>query len=694
VLKQAAVLGRSIDPRVLRLATELEEDRLLTALEDAERAQLITPSENGQGSAFLFAHALIPSTLVEGLRIVERRRLHQRAAAAVEQIDPDASGRLAHHYLESGQQARGIEHLLRAGNEARLMHAHQEAIRCYRQAIDHFLGSGDHRSAGSALFRLALAYHNAFEFEAARTTYDQAFASLQRAASARSTGAIQASPHPLRLASGNPVTLDPSLSGDIRSNLLVHQLFSGLVEERPDAGLVPDIASSWEVTEGGTKYLFHLRPDARWSDGEPVLSTDFVYAWRRCLEPGAGSPLASLLYDIKGAKAFHEGRLSDEDRLGIRAPDPHSLIVELDQPANYFLSILSTPTAFPLPLRAIEAHGEAWTEPEHIVTNGPFRLRSWTKGESMSLERWRGYSGEFSGNVDRLDLRLYEGSADHLLAVYEANQLDALTLTEMTSDQHEAARQRLADQYVSIPVLSTSFVIFDNRRPPFADRRVRLAFAQAVDRERLADVALRGHQFPAKGSFVPPGIPGHFDDVVVRHDPDNSRQLLARAGFPGGTSFPIIDTFAPMEFSEVFGANELSRQWEEELGVRINVKEIPWTEFVTRMRDDPPRLGFGGWWADYPDPYNFLHLAGFGGYIVTSWHDDQYESLVQRGKMTSELEDRLDCYRRAEAILAEELPLFPVLHGRMHFLIKPWVSSFPTSPSRYWFFKDVVIEPH
>jgi oligopeptide transport system substrate-binding protein len=481
---------------------------------------------------------------------------------------------------------------------------------------------------------------------------------------------------------------------DLLSHGVIYQLFSGLVEERPDTGIVPDIAASWEVSDGGKKYVFHLRRDARWSDGEAVRAEDFAYAWKRCLEPGGGSRLAPLLYGIKGARPYHQGGLPDEGELGIHTPDPHTLLVELDSPANYFLSILSTPVSFPVPRKAIEAHGEAWTEPGHILTNGPFRLGSWVKGKSMSLERWSGYHGAFPGNAEKLEIALHQGGASSMLTEYENDRLDVLTLTDTPIEQHESARQRFAGEYVSIPVLSTWFVLFDFGRPPFDDRRVRMAFAQAADRELIADVALRGLQFPATGSLVPPGMPGHFREVVLPYDAGAARRLLADAGFPAGKGFPALSLRAPAYLMASNMADSLARQWRETLGIPVGVEVLDLQSYMASLEEDPPQLSLGDWWADYPDPYNFLYMEWISWWLGNPWQNERYDRLVQDARGTTDREKRLEYYHQAEQILAAEAPLFPLLYGRMHFLLKPWISSFPTSPMRYWFYKDVVIDPH
>jgi oligopeptide transport system substrate-binding protein len=172
---------------------------------------------------------------------------------------------------------------------------------------------------------------------------------------------------------------------DHPSAVLQDQLYSGLLEVSPDMSVVPHAARSWEVLEGGRKYVFHLRDDVVWSDGVQVKATDFEYAWRRVLEPDRWWPAANQIYDIKGAQAYHHGEADDPGQLGVRALDDLTLVVELEGPASYFPYLLAFSPMLPVPRHVIEVHGEAWAEPENIVTNGPFRLSSWERGKHMIL---------------------------------------------------------------------------------------------------------------------------------------------------------------------------------------------------------------------------------------------------------------------------------------------------------------------
>jgi ABC-type oligopeptide transport system substrate-binding subunit len=693
VLKQAAVLGREIELGALSLALDADEETVLSALEDAERAQLVERTRRAPRTNWVFAHPLIPRTLMEGLRIVEHRQLHRKAASALAKKHPEAFGRLASHFLQAGELEQGIEHLMQAGNAARLLHAHQEAISCYLQAVDYYLQEGNYRRASSVQFRLALTYHNAFEFDNARKSYDKAFALLQQASVGAKAASSPPALHPLRLACPRPSTLDSTRSFDTASDLVIQQLFSGLVEERPDVGLVPDIAESWEVSNGGTKYVFRLRPDARWTDGQPVGSDDFICAWKRILDPQGGSRSVSLFYDIRGAKSYHEGELADEGRLGLHAPDPQTLVVELETPINYFLSILATPQASPVPRHVVDQFGDAWVRADHLVTNGPYRLREWVEDESMYLERWEGYPGTFTGNAERLDVRLHSAAGSGLTAAYHEDQLDILTLTDLSIEEHEIARHRHAGEYVSIPVLSSWVVFFDQSRQPFDDPRIRRAFLLATDQEAIADVSVHGLLFPAAGSVVPPGIPGYSRDQASRPDTTTARRLLADSGYPDGHGLPGISFLAPTYQMGVTVARALSAQWKETLAVNVSVQQMEFQAWVGGIQSDQHEITLVPMWASFPDPFSFLDLSETL-WLGNTWRESRYEALVQEGRRATDLDKRLECYRDAQRILADQAPFFPILHGRMHFLLKPWVSRFPTSPMRYWFFKDVVIDPH
>jgi oligopeptide transport system substrate-binding protein len=373
----------------------------------------------------------------------------------------------------------------------------------------------------------------------------------------------------------------------------------------------------------------------------------------------------------------------------VRALDEVTLVVELEGPTGYFLHLLTQNTTYPVPRHVVEAHGEAWTEPGNIVTNGPFRLEAWQRGESMVLARNPEYYGRFRGNLQRVELSLLADPSARL-EMYEANGSDILDITYFPTAELDHARKRHAGEYVSLPWLRTTYVGFDVRRSPFDDPRLRRAFVLATDRETLADVVLRGQDSPATGGFVPPGMPGYSAGISLPYNPEQARQLLAEAGYPGGFGFPVVDALmGPGRESQ---GGYLQAQWRKNLGVEITWEIIELGTYL-RLERELPAVFLLAWGADYPDPDSFLRVF-FRWYDPEWWRNEAYDRLVEEARRVMDQGERMRLYGQADRILVEEAAIMPLTYRRLHLLVKPWVKKFPVSPVKWWFWKDVIIEPH
>jgi oligopeptide transport system substrate-binding protein len=693
LLNQAAVLGREFEFETLVVAAESDEDAVIGALEEAERAQLIEErSENGR-IILAFSHALIPSTLVEGLRILQRRQLHRRAAAALEERDPENYTAIGTHLLEAGKTEEGVDYLLLAGDQARSLFAHQEAINHYLQALDYAKETEDYGRAARTLMKLGIAYHNAFQFEESRQAYEQGFIYWQRASKGRTREDLPTAPHALRVASIPPPTLDPGYVDDNASGLFVNQLFSGLIELAPDMSVVPDVARSWDVLDEGREYHFHLREDVRWSDDTPVTAADFEFAWKRALDPDLGSPAGKYLLDIRGAAEYSRTGGSAEE-VGISAPDDHTLIVELERPTGYFLQLLEVGAFQPVPKHAVETYGEHWTDPDKIVTNGPFLLRTWDN-KGVALKRYSAYHGRFEGNVTEIKLNFLRESDDkgYLYRLYDENQIDVQFLFDLSPEDQDRSRQSHADDYLTTPVFANFYLGFDVSRPPFDDLRVRRAFAHAIDREALAEVSLRGYYAPASDSMVPPGLPGHNPEVVNSFDPVTSKRLLDDAGYADASTFPEIECLSSDYSMPGFVSQYLETHWQQYLGVSAEWRSLEWSSYLKRLMEKLPNVWLMGWGADYPDPDCFLRLAIMDR-SATVWRNEEFFELVEQARRSLDHAERMQLYEQAQKLLSEEIPLFPLLYHRGHLLLKPWITEYPMSPMRWDYWNDVVIEPH
>jgi ABC-type oligopeptide transport system substrate-binding subunit len=373
----------------------------------------------------------------------------------------------------------------------------------------------------------------------------------------------------------------------------------------------------------------------------------------------------------------------------VQAVDQGTLSVELEAPTSYFPLLLATATAFPVPRHVVDAHGEDWTRAENIVANGPFDLEVCQPGKSMTLTRNLHFRGPFAGNVQRVEL--FTGlDSPEAQSLYQSDGLDVLPLWLRPGPEMDRVRQRHADDYLSGPSLCTHYIGFDVSRPPFNDHRVRRAFVLATDKEALVNTVMGGYVFPATGGFVPPGLPGHSPEIGLPYHPDQARQLLAQAGYPQGRGFPAVEGLTILGTEPMVAY--LTAQWYENLGVNVTWQTINVATMISRVNKAPPQILRNAWFADYPDPDNFLRTAWIRRQV--RWQNTAYESLVAQAQRATDQGERIDLYRHADKILIEEAAIMPYLYEREHLLVKPWVSRYPMSPMNQWFWKDVIIEPH
>jgi ABC-type oligopeptide transport system substrate-binding subunit/DNA-binding SARP family transcriptional activator len=694
VLHVAAVLGREFDLELLNAVWKRGEEATLEVLDALLRRRFIREGSGAMGRDYAFHHHKIREVVYAGIPSRRRQRLHARAGKAMETVYASdievVAGELAFHFTQGRQVgkelvSKAVRYLLLAGDQARLTYAHREAIEYYTQALALQKEQGEYESAGRTLMKLGLAHHTRFEFAQARKAFDEGFAHWQQAGKQEPLVSRPAAPHALRIRWRSPYTLDPAMCGDYVSSMVINQMFSGLVSTAPDLDVVPEVAQRWEISEGGRSYRFHLRPDARWSDGTPLTAHDFEFAWKRALDPAVSTDPSDLLA-IKGAQAFYRKESADADCVGVWAIDDWTLDVELEEPVSHFLYLLANVDACPVPRHVVEAHGAAWARADTIVGNGPFRLEAWDSGECMTLVRNRLYAGTCRGNVDRVVLYFPEDLSVPLER-YRQGDLDVLTLTDASVHEGDRIRRQFAAEYVSAPWLFTIYLGFVTSQPPFDDVRVRQALALGVNREELTNVVLRGMYTPGTGGWIPAGMPGHSSQIGLPYDPVQARQLTEAAGSAlstlDGLTVPPIDPLI---------TQYLQAQWQENLGIQVTWKVADWPQFQERLQQAPPHMYILAGFASEPDPGGFV-AADFVR-EGTRWANEAYGSLIEKARQVLDQGERLALLRKADQVLVREAPIVPLFYGRQHVLVKPWVSTFPISPLNRWYCKDTILEPH
>jgi ABC-type oligopeptide transport system substrate-binding subunit/class 3 adenylate cyclase len=692
VLQMASVIGRLFLYRVLEAIAE-EERRLDEHLLTLQREEMIRERARIPELEYIFKHELTREAAYSGLLKKERRAFHRQVAEALERLFPERIdeqlGLLAHHWERAEDAEKATEYLLRAGDQARLVYAHQEAIDFYQRTLHFLEGDEDPERAARTWMKLGMTYHTAFDFRHSREAYDKGFSLWQQAGHVPLT--VGVAPHALRVQASEPISLDPSDIRDGDSAAIIGQLFSALVQFTAELDVLPDAARSWEILDSGLTYVFHLREGVLWSDGQPVTAHDFVCSIHRSLEQARRTGADVLWVDIKGVKAFLQGELVDVAQVGVLAHDDRSLVIELEEPASHILQQLTQ--AYAVPRHAVAKYGEAWTDAGSIVTNGPFRLQAREPGRLLVLERNAGYGGRFPGNVQRIEVHIRpEDPAKHLDA-YERGELDATDMNPLLPPDIARARHKHAADYVSAPAPAVYFIGFDLTRPPFDDVRVRRAFALSVDREFVTRRA-EDYVPPATGGVIPPGMPGHSADIALPHDPQAGRALLAEAGYGagGGLGFPRVEVCYPtyQAISEV--VEHFVSQWQEQLGVQVFCESMEWQVYLQRVAESMPHLWYGAWVADYPDPDTFLRvgLASFR----RGWPAQPYEQLLEAARRITDQPQRLQLHRQADRMVIEQAVVLPFAYGTRHCLVKPWVKRYPLFYIGAPLWKRVVIEPH
>jgi len=652
------------------------------------REDIAGPLRGQSLTRYRFGHALFQSFIHDRIGRGARAHAHGLVAAELEALHSDdlepVVPQLADHFAQAGDVDRAVPYLIQTGDRARWLQAHDVAVAAYGRAVELLRERGDTERLAGALMRIGLTYQTSFDHVGAQRAFDEAFALRPAADDSRSGGAVGSAT--LRLAAVEPVWLDPHLNAT--SSDVNQLLFSGLVQYDAGANIVPDVAERWDISSDGRRYTFRLRDDVIWSDGVLVTAHDFVFAYRRAFDPATDVELADiLLLPVAGARDVFEGR-APARRVAVDAVDDRTLVFELAEPTSYFMYNLAHSTLVPLPRHLVQAHGSAWCRPETIVSNGAFRLETWEPGRGMTLKRNPRYHGPVSGNVQHVSLKFtarFDSSHEQL---YQADEIDVLALSLGTdAGVIDRLRRRIPHEHVIRPASAIRFYWLDPDTPPLDDRRVRQAMAMALDRDLLA--AKAGSQMvAAKGGLVPPGIPGHVPGIAMPYDPDRAAQLIAEV--VGGDIPPL--TIIGLDWGEPF-MQHLVDQWRA-VGLPVEI-QLCRSHFDREMAWDGtsgPRVGLLGWVADYPDPDNFLRVAVNG--FIPSWRHGRYESVLEKAALTSDLAGRLDLYRMAELILAEEAVLVPLLYQAEHLMVKPWVTVLPSLPLLYAGLKDVIIGLH
>ena len=492
----------------------------------------------------------------------------------------------------------------------------------------------------------------------------------------------------------DPETIDPALNSAVDGgNMLLHS-FECLLAVDQNGQLAPGQAESWETSEDGLTWTFHLRDGLKWSDGSDLTANDFVYSWKRVCDPMVAAPYAeTVLSMVEGYDKAIEG---DLDALQVAATDNNTLVVTLSAPCSYFGSLAAFATLSPVQQATVEANGDAWaTKAETYISNGPFYVSDWVPGSYIMMTKNPYYWNADAIKLDGIKWNLIEDSN----AAYSAYQTGEVLMIKDVPTEEIPSLKENADFYVD-PIIGTYYLSMNIDREPFNNADVRKALSLAIDRDYVANTLMQGTYSPA-GNLMGPGWidtdgkqfkdnanggKEYIDTTNYEADLEEAKQLLADAGYPNGEGFPTITYSTNDAGYHKVVAEYLQQAWAE-LGIDLQVDIVEWASFTPMRRNGDYDVARNGWVGDYSDPSNMLDLFySTNGNNDGKFNNADYDAAMELSRTTLDAAERSTALHNAEDILMEEAGCIPVAYYNDFWLQSDKITGSWHSPYGYWYF--------
>ncbi len=500
----------------------------------------------------------------------------------------------------------------------------------------------------------------------------------------------------------SPETIDPALNSAVDgANMIIHA-FEGLLKFDKNNDVTAGLAESYEVSDDGITWTFHLRDGLKWSDGSDLSADDFVYSWKRVADPMTAAPYGyDLLNCVKGYEEASEGNL---DALAVSAPDKNTFVVELKSPCVYFDKICAFAVMVPVQQATVEANGESWSvNPDTYVTDGPYYMTEYTDGLQIVFEKNPYYWDAANVTFDTIVWHLIEDSN----AAYSAYQNNEIDMIKDVPTEEIPSLEGSSEFYID-PIMGTYYVTFNTKKAPFDDAKVREALSLAIDRKYVAETIMQGTYSPAT-NFVGPGVSDekngssfedvtrekygdHFDIENYDADIEKAKALLAEAGYPGGEGFPEFDYLTNDSGYHKAVAEYLQSAWGD-LGLKMNVNIQEWKTVTADRRAGNFDVARNGWVYDWDDPSNMINLLETGnGNNDGKYSNPDFDKAVDDARNTTDLAEHYDLLHQAEQILLDDAAMAPVAYYNDFWLQKDSLKNTWHSPYGYWYFMYGTLE--
>ena len=495
----------------------------------------------------------------------------------------------------------------------------------------------------------------------------------------------------------NPETLDPALNSAVDGGNMILHIFECLLTVDQDGKIAPGQAESWETSEYGLTWTFHLRDGLKWSDGSDLTANDFVYSWKRVCDPVVAAPYAdTVLSMVKGFDEAIEGNL---DALAVTAEDDQTLVVELNANCSYFDSLAAFATLSPVQQATVEANGDAWAiDPETFISNGPFMITEWVPSAYIITEKNPNYWNADAIKLDSIKWNLIEDSN----AAYSAYQSGEVLLIKDVPTE-EIPNLEGTEEFFVDPIIGTYYISLNTEVDPLTDPLVRKALSLAIDRDYVANTVMQGTYSPAT-NFMGPGwmdtdgtefmnnANGGEPYLSASADIEGALAALEEAGYPNGEGLPVLHYITNDAGYHKAVAEYLQSAWGE-IGVTLEVETMEWASFTPTRRDGNYEIARNGWVGDYSDPSNMIELLySSNGNNDGNFNNADFDAAIDLSRSTTDPAERSKALHEAEDIIMSETACIPVAYYNDFWMQSPKITGSWHSAYGYWYFMYADVE--
>ncbi len=489
----------------------------------------------------------------------------------------------------------------------------------------------------------------------------------------------------------DPDTIDPALNSAVDGATLIIHAFEGLMTLNKDGVPVPGQAKSYEVSDDGRVYTFHLRDNLKWSDGKALTASDFVYSWNRAIAPETAADYEYMFEVIDG---YADGELN------VEAPDDKTLVVTLYNAVPYFLELTAFPTFSPVRQDMIEEHGDSWAvNAKTYIGNGAYKIKEWVPGSHITMEKNQYYWDYANLGMENIKFVLMEDDSAKLNAFQKK---EVLLIDDMPNDEIDAWRDK--PEFNLEGQLGTYYVSFNVQKAPLDNKLVREALTLAIDREFIVNQVSKQGEVPA-AAFVSLGLSdadptkefrevggNYYDPYDYEGNLEKAKQLLEQAGYPNGEGIPQLEYLYNENTTHKAIAEALQDMWKK-IGVNVTLVSQEWGTFLNTRKNGDYQIARNGWLSDYNDPISMLDMWISGsGNNDAQWSNPEYDALIAKVKSSTDPVERFELMHKAEDLIFEDSMLCPIYYYVDLYLIDESVEGFWSSPLGYKYFMYATIK--